>query len=165
MKSPFIDTSFLPDAQRKAKELELKSKITMEWNALQDELKLKTIYIDCSFWDGLAKPPVSIPIVLNTKIEDLLAICRKWSHFKTIGNRELMLVVDDIILPLGVTFYEFVAGEITGKSGHVLFQVDGKNTARVMEQAWYRENRHIFPASKWSVFDPAVSYSTQSKYN
>jgi protein FAM50 len=30
----------------------------------------------------------------------------------------------------------------------------------VLERHWYDKNKHIFPASRWEVFDPAKDYGS-----
>lgn len=33
------------------------------------------------------------------------------------------------------------------------------HAAKVVERRWYERNRHIFPASRWEVYDPTKTYS------
>ena len=35
---------------------------------------------------------------------------------------------------------------------------DESHPGKVLERAWYERNKHIFPASRWEVYDPAVDY-------
>jgi len=30
------------------------------------------------------------------------------------------------------------------------------HAAKVVERRWYERNKHIFPASRWEIFDPAI---------
>jgi protein FAM50 len=32
------------------------------------------------------------------------------------------------------------------------------HAGKVVERHWYERNRHIFPASRWEVYDPEKSY-------
>lgn len=32
------------------------------------------------------------------------------------------------------------------------------HASKVVERRWYEKNRHIFPASRWEVYDPAKKY-------
>ena len=80
-----------------------------------------------------------------------------------------MYVKEDIILPHSVTFYELIVNKARGKSGP-LFQFDVSEHAvmafdprlqsqdthagKVVDRHWYSKNKHIFPASRWVVYDP-----------
>jgi len=33
---------------------------------------------------------------------------------------------------------------------------DESHAAKVVERRWYERNKHIFPASRWEVYDPTV---------
>lgn len=71
------------------------------------------------------------------------------------------------------TFYDFILNRTRGKSGP-LFNFDVKDDVRlvydasveteeahagkVVERVWYERNKHIFPASRWEVFDPEKDY-------
>ena len=35
---------------------------------------------------------------------------------------------------------------------------DENYPGNIVERRWYERNRHIFPASKWGVFDPAKDH-------
>lgn len=36
------------------------------------------------------------------------------------------------------------------------------HAGKVVERAWYNRNKHIFPASRWEVYDPKKDYGTYS---
>ncbi len=40
-------------------------------------------------------------------------------------------------------------------------QVPEKALGKVMTRDWYAENKHIFPASKWTQFDPLTMQEQQ----
>jgi protein FAM50 len=44
---------------------------------------------------------------------------------------------------------------------------DESHPGKVVERRWYDRNKHIFPASRWEVYDPSVkrdeSYTTHGK--
>lgn len=31
---------------------------------------------------------------------------------------------------------------------------------KVVDRHWYNRNKHIFPASRWEVYDPEIDYET-----
>jgi protein FAM50 len=37
---------------------------------------------------------------------------------------------------------------------------DESHPGKVVERRWYERNKHIFPASRWEVYDPAKNYGT-----
>lgn len=39
----------------------------------------------------------------------------------------------------------------------VRIEKDESHPGKVLERRWYERNKHIFPASRWEVFDPEVS--------
>lgn len=38
---------------------------------------------------------------------------------------------------------------------HLLIGIQS-HAAKVVERRWYERNKHIFPASRWEIYDPAV---------
>ncbi|KAL9715298.1 hypothetical protein Ac2012v2_001961 [Leucoagaricus gongylophorus] len=71
------------------------------------------------------------------------------------------------------TFYDFIVNKARGKSGPLFnFDVhddvrlladatkekDESHAGKVVERGWYQRNKHIFPASRWEVFDPEKNY-------
>jgi protein FAM50 len=31
---------------------------------------------------------------------------------------------------------------------------------KIVDRHWYNRNKHIFPASRWEVYDPEIDYET-----
>ncbi|KAF9500474.1 XAP5-domain-containing protein [Pleurotus eryngii] len=71
------------------------------------------------------------------------------------------------------TFYDFIVNKARGKSGPLFnFDVhddvrlladatkekDESHAGKVVERSYYQRNKHIFPASRWEVFDPQKNY-------
>lgn len=71
------------------------------------------------------------------------------------------------------TFYDFIVNKARGKSGPLFnFDVhddvrmladanvekDESHAGKVVERSWYQRNKHIFPANRWEIFDPAKNY-------
>ncbi|KAJ3725794.1 XAP5, circadian clock regulator-domain-containing protein [Lentinula raphanica] len=71
------------------------------------------------------------------------------------------------------TFYDFIVNKARGKSGPLFnFDVhddvrlladatkekDESHAGKVVERSYYQRNKHIFPASRWEVFDPEKNY-------
>jgi len=85
-----------------------------------------------------------------------------------------MYIKEDLIIPHHYTFYYFIVNQSRGKSGPLFnFDVhedvrllsdatvekDESHAGKVVERSYYNRNRHIFPASRWEVFDPQKSFS------
>ena len=81
----------------------------------------------------------------------------------------------DLILPHHFTFYDFILNKARGKSGPLFhFDVhedvrmqadatvekDESHAGKVVERHWYEKNKHMFPASRWEVYDPKKSYGS-----
>ncbi|KAJ1971600.1 Protein fam50a, partial [Dimargaris verticillata] len=71
------------------------------------------------------------------------------------------------------TFYDFIINKTRGKSGPLFsFDVhedirleqdtrkekDESHAGKVCLRSWYDRNKHIFPASRWELFDPKKDY-------
>ena len=81
----------------------------------------------------------------------------------------LMYVKEDVILPHTVSFYDLIVKKVQGRSGP-LFQFDlqehaatkfdprlksqDSHAGKVIERHWYSRHKHIFPYSRWEVYDP-----------
>lgn len=39
---------------------------------------------------------------------------------------------------------------------NLLISILQSHAAKVVERRWYERNKHIFPASRWEVYDPSV---------
>jgi len=39
-----------------------------------------------------------------------------------------------------------------------ILKKDESHPGKVVERSWYERNKHIFPASRWEVYDPAKNY-------
>lgn len=90
------------------------------------------------------------------------------------------LAAQDIILPHHYTFYELIINKARGKSGPLFdFGVkldirmqhdatkerDESHAGKVVERHWYEKNKHIFPCSRWEVFDPEKKFETYTLHD
>merc|ERR1711976_88783 len=79
-----------------------------------------------------------------------------------------MYIKEDFIIPQHNTFYELNFNKTQRKSGllfdfgveeELYIQFDttkekaDSHLGKVVERHWYEKNKHIFPASKWDVYD------------
>jgi protein FAM50 len=179
-KDPTVDTSFLPDHERDSKLTLERQRIQKEWEQDQDRKKKSSLEIVYSYWDGSGHRR-SVTVQQGNTIGQFLEVVRKQlaSEFRELANvasDALLYIKEDLILNHDLTFYDLIATKARGKSGP-LFHFDvhediriGQNDARVekdeshpgkvVQRYWYERNKHIFPASRWEIYDPSKEYGT-----
>lgn len=172
-KDPSVNTKFLPDQERERAERAERERLKMDWLRQQDEIKNEMIRITYSYWDGAGHRRV-MSCKKGTTIGRFLGMVQ--TQFKQLRNTSadaLMYIKEDLIIPHHYSFYDFVVMKARGKSGP-LFNFDvvedvrlvddasrekeDAHASKVVERRWYERNRHIFPASRWEVYDPAKKY-------
>ncbi|KAJ3158304.1 hypothetical protein HDU86_003013 [Geranomyces michiganensis] len=172
-KNPTVDTSFLPDREREEEERIEREKLREEWLAQQEKIKLDKILITYSYWDGTGHRK-SVECTKGDTIAQFLENCRKqWHEMRGVHVDNLMYVKEDLIIPHHYTFYDFIVNKTRGKSGPLFafdvhddvrlvndasIETEESHAGKVLERAWYEKNKHIFPASRWEVFDPQRDY-------
>ena len=112
-------------------------------------------------------------------MSDAIDTARNRTDFHELRNMSadsLLYIKEDLIIPHHYTFYDLIVTKARGKSGP-LFHFDvhddvriGLNDSRVekdeshpgkvVQRGWYERNKHIFPASRWEVYDPAVKWES-----
>ncbi|CAK9042697.1 Protein XAP5 CIRCADIAN TIMEKEEPER [Durusdinium trenchii] len=174
-KNPEVETDFLPDRERDERLRREERKRQEEWAREQDKIKQQKLKVVYSFWDGRGHRN-KITVTKGTSVGEFLELVRKQlvSRFKELrasSADRLMYVKEDLIIPNFVTFYDLITSKSRGISG-VLNDFTVKDDVRlvtdvrvagqeahagkVCERFWYERNKHIFPASKWKVFDPTA---------
>ena len=174
-KNPTVDTSFLPDREREEEENALREKLRQEWVEKQEQLKNEEIEIDYSYWDGSGHRR-SIRLKKGNTIQQFLHKCleqlraeNQFTELKVTSVDQLMYVKEDIILPHHYTFYDLIVAKARGKSGPLFLfncredirlqndatiEKEESHAGKVILRNWYERNKHIFPASRWEVYDP-----------
>lgn len=177
-KNPNVDTSFLPDKDRENKITAERSRLKAEWISNQNEIKKELLEITYSYWDGSGHRR-QLTIQKGDSIASFLEKVRKdlAKEFREMANASsdaLLYVKEDLIIPQDITFYDLIVTKARGKSGPLFsFDVhddvrvgpldrrvekDESHPGKVVERSWYEKNKHIFPASRWEVYDPAKEY-------
>jgi protein FAM50 len=179
-KDPTVDTSFLPDKHREEEELQLRTRLALEWKERQEAMKQEKLEIVYSYWDGSGhrrtvecKKGDTIGEFLERVRQDLSLEFRELS---AIAADALVYVKEDLMIPQDLTFYDLIVTKARGKSGPLFhFDVhddirigaidsrvekDESHPGKVVERRWYDRNKHIFPASRWEVFDPTKTYGS-----
>ncbi|KAL7283352.1 hypothetical protein ACG7TL_002782 [Trametes sanguinea] len=172
-KNPEVDTSFLPDREREEAERREREALRQEWLRKQEELKNEEVEITYSYWDGSGHRK-SVTCKKGDSIATFLEKCRQqFPELRGISVDNLMYIKEDLIIPHHYTFYDFIVNKARGKSGPLFnFDVhddvrlladatvekDESHAGKVVERSWYNRNKHIFPASRWEVYDPDKDY-------
>ncbi|KAJ7444893.1 XAP5, circadian clock regulator-domain-containing protein [Mycena latifolia] len=172
-KNPNVDTSFLPDREREEEERKERERLRLEWLQKQEDIKNEEIEITYSFWDGSGHRK-SVTCKKGDAISTFLEKCRQQlPELRGVSTDNLMYIKEDLIIPHHYTFYDFIINKARGKSGPLFnFDVhddvrlladatkekDESHAGKVVERSYYQRNKHIFPASRWEVFDPEKNY-------
>ncbi|KAJ1834347.1 hypothetical protein LPJ63_002032 [Coemansia sp. RSA 2711] len=172
-KNPHVDTSFLPDAERDARDARQREQLRQQWLADQAAIKRQAIDVTYSYWDGTGHRRQARCRKGDT-IAQFLAQCRaQVPELRATSVDSLVYVKEDLIIPHHYTFYDFIVGRARGKSGplfnfdvhedvrveqDVRVEKDESHAGKVCERAWYERNKHIFPANRWETYDPEKDY-------
>ncbi|CAO3660183.1 unnamed protein product [Umbelopsis ramanniana] len=172
-KDPNVNTSFLPDREREELERIEREELRKQWLKRQEEIKDEDIEITYSYWDGSGHRK-TVECKKGDTISRFLDLCRQQIHeLRSVNVDNLLYIKEDLIIPHHYTFYDFIINKARGKSGPLFnFDVhddvrlvhdatvekDESHAGKVVERSWYEKNKHIFPASRWEVFDPEKNY-------
>ncbi|KAJ4476072.1 XAP5 protein, partial [Lentinula edodes] len=173
-KNPNVDTSFLPNREREEAERKERERLRQEFLRKQEELKNEDIEITYSYWDGSGHRK-SVVCKKGDAISTFLDKCRQqFPELRGVSVDNLMYInFKDLIIPQHYTFYDFIVNKARGKSGSLFNfdvhddvrlladatkEMDESHAGKVVERSYYQRNKHIFPASRWEVFDPEKNY-------
>jgi len=178
-KDPSVDTSFLPDKDREDAAKAERIRLEKDWIDRQEAIQKEKLQITYSYWDGsghrrnctIRKGDSVGDGFLEVVRKDL---CREFRELKNVASDALLYVKEDLILPHDITFYDLIATKARGKSGplfhfdiredirtgplDVRVEKDESHPGKVVERSWYERNKHIFPASRWELYDPSKTY-------
>lgn len=177
-KNPDVDTSFLPDRERQTKIQLERQRLRTEWIHAQTRIKTEKLEITYSYWDGSGHRR-TVQCLKGDSIASFLELVRKdlareFREMQNVTSDALLYVKEDLIIPQDISFYDLIVTKARGKSGPLFnFDVhddvrmgaidsrvekDESHPGKIVERRWYERNKHIFPASRWEVFDPAKDY-------
>eukprot|EP00743_Colponemidia_sp_Colp-15_P002523 GILK01002735.1.p1 GENE.GILK01002735.1~~GILK01002735.1.p1 ORF type:complete len:288 (-),score=74.18 GILK01002735.1:206-1069(-) len=176
-KDPNVDTDFLPDAAREERERLERELLIQEYKEEQERVKNEMVEVTYSYWDGSGHRR-SILVKKGTTIGHFLEACRRmlekeFPELRTTTSEQLMYVKEDLIIPHSFSFYDLIINKARGKSGPLFhFDVhedirlqhnakvekDESHAGKIVERKWFDRNKHIFPASRWEVYDPNKSF-------
>ena len=179
--NPDADKSHVPNAQNEVVKEErlLREHLAREFLEKREKQMEENLTVTFSYWSGgggrrfvTVKQKDTVRTFLKIAMKDLEDEFRELSK---LGPESMMYVKEDCIIPHELTFYELISRKARGKSGP-LFRFDDKEDVRVVADAtvekedshpgkifhrsWYDKNKHIFPASRWEVFDFSKDFSS-----
>ena len=176
-KDPGVPTAFLPDAAREAREAAARAAAEAEWAALQEQAKAQPLKVVYSYWDGTGhRRELSIP--QGASIGRFLEAARgdlakEFPELRTASASSLLYVKEDLIIPQHHTFYELISTQARGKSGPLFafgvvedlrlgaldarVEKEDSHPGKILDARWYQRNKHIFPYSRWEVYQPGVA--------
>lgn len=177
-KDPSTHTAFLPDKEREQQEQHLREQLKQEYELRQQVVKNEPLQITYSYWDGTGHRRQVVVRKGDTISQFLKAVklqlSEEFREVRSTSVSNLMYVKEDLVLPHNLSFYDLIISKARGKSGP-LFHFDVYDDVRLEHNAnvekeeshagkvcarhWYDKSKHIFPASRWEVYDPEKDYS------
>ncbi|KAJ7545046.1 hypothetical protein O6H91_09G104200 [Diphasiastrum complanatum] len=100
-------------------------------------------------------------------------LASEFREIRTASVENLLYVKEDLIIPHQHSFYELIINKARGKSGPLFhfdvhedirtiadatIEKDESHAGKVVERHWYEKNKHIFPASRWEIYDPTKKW-------
>ncbi|WVF68295.1 hypothetical protein IAT40_003060 [Kwoniella sp. CBS 6097] len=161
-KNPAVDTSFLPDRNREERERIEREQLRKEWLAQQERTKAETIEITYSFWDGSGHRK-SVECKKGDDIAAFLNKCRQqFPELRGTSVENLMYIKEDLIIPhargKSGPLFNFDVHDDVRMIADATVEKDESHAGKVVERSWYNRYKHIFPASRWEVYDPDKDY-------
>ncbi|KAL5788803.1 hypothetical protein ACOSP7_005752 [Xanthoceras sorbifolium] len=176
-KDPTVETSFLPDSEREAEEEAERERLRKQWLREQEQIRNEPLEITYSYWDGAGHRRVLQVRKGDTIGEFLRAVQQQlapeFREIRTTSVENLLYVKEDLIIPHQHSFYELIVNKARGKSGPLFhfdvhedvrtiadatIEKDESHAGKVVERHWYEKNKHIFPASRWEIYDPTKKW-------
>lgn len=176
-KDPTVETGFLPDSEREAEEQAERERLRKLWLREQEQIRNEPLEITYSYWDGAGHRRV-IQVRKGDSIGEFLRavqqqLAPEFREIRTTSVENLLYVKEDLIIPHQHSFYELIINKARGKSGPLFhfdvhedvrtiadatIEKDESHAGKVVERHWYEKNKHIFPASRWEIYDPTKKW-------
>ena len=143
----------------------------------EEEMRARPLLITFSYWNGSGNRR-QVEVKQGDSIEQFLRqvrekLCDEFREVRACAVADLMYIKEDLILPLNLTFHELIVTRARGKSGPLFhFDVhddvrlrmdarvekDESHAGKVVERRWYSRHKHIFPYSRWELYDPEKTF-------
>ncbi|KAL0365592.1 UNVERIFIED_CONTAM: protein XAP5 CIRCADIAN TIMEKEEPER [Sesamum angustifolium] len=158
-KDPTVETSFLPDSEREAEEQAERERLRKQWLREQEQIKNEPLEITYSYWDGTGHRRV-IQVRKGDTIGEFLRavqqqLAPEFREVRTASVENLLYVKEDLIIP---HLFHFDVHEDVRTIADATIEKDESHAGKVVERHWYEKNKHIFPASRWEIYDPTKKW-------
>ncbi|CAG7866642.1 unnamed protein product [Brassica rapa] len=173
-KDPSVETNFLPDSEREAEEQAERERLKKQWTREQEQIKNEPLQITYSYWDGTGHRRVRKGDPIGNFLRAVQQqLAPDFREIRTASVENLLYVKEDLIIPHQHSFYELIINKARGKSGPLFhfdvhedvrtiadatIEKDESHAGKVVERHWYEKNKHIFPASRWEIYDPTKKW-------
>lgn len=164
-------------SEREAEEQAERERLRKQWLCEQEQIKNEPLQITYSYWDGTGHRRV-IQVRKGDTIGEFLRavqqqLAPEFREVRTASVENLLYVKEDLIIPHQHSFYELIVNKARGKSGPLFhfdvhedvrtiadarIEKDESHAGKVVERHWYEKNKHIFPASRWEIYDPTKKW-------
>eukprot|EP00897_Mesotaenium_endlicherianum_P002029 jgi/Mesen1/1854/ME000143S00910 len=158
-KDPTVETGFLPDREREAQEQAEREVLAQDWLAQQERIKNEALQITYSYWDGAGHRRVLQARKGDSIGEFLRAVQQQlapeFREVRTSAVENLLYIKEDLIIP---HLFHFDVHEDIRTIADATIEKDESHAGKVVERHWYDKNKHIFPASRWEIYDPTKKW-------
>uniref|UniRef100_A0A803LGJ2 FAM50A/XAP5 C-terminal domain-containing protein n=1 Tax=Chenopodium quinoa TaxID=63459 RepID=A0A803LGJ2_CHEQI len=152
-KDPTVETSFLPDSEREAEEQAERERLGRQWLREQAMIKNEPLQITYSYWDGTGHRRVRKGDTIGAFLRAVQQqLAPEFREVRTTTVENLLYVKEDLIIP---HLFHFDVHEDVRTIADATIEKDESHAGKVVERHWYEKNKHIFPASRWEIYDPA----------
>lgn len=183
-KNPDVETGFLPDRERDEQRRREEEHRRAVREAEEAKEKAEMLTITYSYWTGEGNRD-RITVTKGTTVSDFLEkvrlkMMKVFPSLRAASADTLMYIKEDMIIPNFLTFYDLIKSNARGLTGplnkftveeDVRLQGDIRvanresHAGKVCDRHWYNKNKHIYPASRWEVFDPTKLEEEEEKKN
>ncbi|EXB39258.1 Protein XAP5 CIRCADIAN TIMEKEEPER [Morus notabilis] len=141
-KDPTVETSFLPD------------RVAEDAVSVSVRLRNKLSVKGCGNNGYLSRSRYEVRKG-DTIGEFLRAVQQQlapeFREIRTTSVENLLYVKEDLIIP---HLFHFDVHEDVRTIADATIEKDESHAGKVVERHWYEKNKHIFPASRWEIYDP-----------
>ncbi|PON83416.1 XAP5 protein [Trema orientale] len=185
-KDPTVETSFLPDRVAEdavSVSVRLRSKPSVKGcgnNGYLSRSRYEMSHFKLLIVIGMeqATGDAAVQVRKGDSIGEFLRavqqqLAPEFREIRTTSVENLLYVKEDLIIPHQHSFYELIVNKARGKSGPLFhfdvhedvrtiadatIEKDESHAGKVVERHWYEKNKHIFPASRWEIYDPTKKW-------
>ncbi|KAF1892648.1 hypothetical protein Lal_00031919 [Lupinus albus] len=179
-KDPTVETSFLPDrsAEDSVVSERLRRKLSVKGcgnNGFVNRSKFEMSLFKSHTATGME---LATGVRKGDSIGEFLRavqqqLAPEFREIRTTSVENMLYVKEDLIIPHQHSFYELIVNKARGKSGPLFhfdvhedvrttadatIEKDESHAGKVVERHWYEKNKHIFPASRWEIYDPTKKW-------